>query len=179
MDGQVSPLGLALSQGKDCQVMTTKVQTYECRLKKAGVLRVADVAADVQLRSAELLARVAQPLVRDLPHEQVWAILLSGQLTLIGAVRVGEGGMHGCALRPADVFRPVIAGNASAFALVHNHPSGDPTPSGADHTMTRQLLAAARLLGIDLVDHLILTQRADRWHSMFQQGELATLGGEL
>jgi DNA repair protein RadC len=64
-------------------------------------------------------------------------------------------------VHPRDVFRHAVAANASAMVLAHNHPSGDPSPSKADITVTRDLVRAGQLLRIDVLDHIILGRRTD------------------
>jgi len=145
---------------------------YECRLKKAGILRVADVAAGDSCLSGDEAARIGTALVRDVPHEQVWILLLNGRNLLMGAVRLSEGGLHGAALRPADVFRPVMVAGASAFVLIHNHPSGDPTPSAADLELTRNLLGVSEPLGLHFLDHLVVTRDPAKYSSMRQIADL-------
>lgn len=146
------------------------IQIYECRLKKAGLLRVADVTAGESVINDVSAARIGAALVRDVPHEQVWALLLNGKNALLGAVRLAEGGLHGAALRPVDVLRPVLVAGASALVLIHNHPSGDPTPSAADVEMTRKLHEACELVGVYLLDHVVVTTDATRYRSMRNEG---------
>jgi DNA repair protein RadC len=129
-------------------------------------LRVADIGGLATVHASEQAARVGHALCRNVPHEQVWLILANGRNEITGTIRLGEGGLHGCALRPMDVFRPVLVAGASSFVLVHNHPSGDPTPSGADLDMTRKLAAVAESLGVYLLDHVVVTQHAARWVSI-------------
>ncbi len=100
----------------------------------------------------------ARPRLAALEHEEVWLLTLDGQNGLIHDRRVAQGGLHGCALLPRDVLRPALRDGASAFILVHNHPSGDPTPSPDDVDMTRQLVEAARLLGTPLLDHVVVAR---------------------
>lgn len=147
------------------------IQTYECRLRASRVLRLADVAGETHVRCAEALARVGHALIRNVPHEQVWLILLGGALDIRGAVRLSEGGLHGTALRPSDVFRPVFLAACDSFALVHNHPSGDPTPSEADRVMTRIMHEAAEIIGLHLLDHVVVTRDVTRWHAMGPDGQ--------
>jgi len=64
-------------------------------------------------------------------------------------------------VHPRDVFRHAVFANASAMVLAHNHPSGDPTPSKADITVTRDLVRAGQLLKIEVLDHIILGRRTD------------------
>lgn len=141
---------------------TGKIQTYECRLRRSGVLRLSDVGNVLYVHASEQLAKVGQALTRDLPHEQLWIVFLSGKNEIRGALRVSEGGLHGCALRPADILRPVLLSGEGAFALIHNHPSGDPKPSDADIEMTRLVEKAAGLIGLYFVDHVVVT-RADHY----------------
>jgi DNA repair protein RadC len=90
-------------------------------------------------------------------HEEMWALSLDGRSALRGARRVAQGGLHHCTVSPRDVLRAAIADAATALVLVHNHPSGDPTPSGEDVTMTQTVASAAAVMGIPLVDHVIIT----------------------
>lgn len=154
--------------------MTTEsdIQTYVCRLQPDAMLRVSDVGFVSNVPCAEALARLGNALTRGVPHEQVWCVLLNNRFDLLGVVRVSEGGLHGAAMKPSDVLRPALCGGASAFALIHNHPSGDPTPSDADREMTKRVYDAAEVVGLDLVDHVVVTRNDNRWHSMGPQGDL-------
>ncbi len=104
------------------------------------------------------IVRWAGPRLAPLPHEEVWLLCLDGRNALRSARRVAQGGRHGCALTPADVLRPAIEEAASGIALVHNHPSGDPTPSHADIVMTAALEEACRVVGLSLVDHVVVAR---------------------
>jgi DNA repair protein RadC len=74
-------------------------------------------------------------------------------------IEIGAGSLDMVFVHPRDVFKPVIVFNAAALVLVHNHPSGDPSPSEADIRMTRDIIRAGQLLKIEVLDHLILGQR--------------------
>jgi DNA repair protein RadC len=108
--------------------------------------------------SFEAVAAWAQPRLAGLDHEEVWLLCLDGKNALRSARRIAQGGLHGCALRPADVLRPALEDAASGIVLVHNHPSGDPTPSLADIEMTRALVEACEVLGLHLLDHVIVAR---------------------
>ena len=101
----------------------------------------------------------------------MWLLLIGAGLDIRGAVRLSEGGLHGASLRPADVFRPVFVAACDAFALAHNHPSGDPRPSEADRELTNQLHEATEVVGLHLLDHVIVTRDAKRWHAMGPKGD--------
>jgi DNA repair protein RadC len=108
--------------------------------------------------SFEAVAAWARPRLAALDHEEVWLLCLDAKNALRSARRIARGGLHGCALRPADVLRPALEDAASGIVIVHNHPSGDPTPSVADIEMTRCLFEACQILGIQLLDHVIVAR---------------------
>jgi len=99
-----------------------------------------------------------RPRLATLEHEEVWMLSLDGRNGLRGAHRVGQGGLHGCALLPRDVLRPALRDGASAIVMLHNHPSGDPSPSVDDIHMTRALAAAANVVGVTLLDHVVVAR---------------------
>jgi DNA repair protein RadC len=100
----------------------------------------------------------AQPRLGGLEHEEVWLLSLDGKYGLKSARRIAQGGLHGCALLTRDVLSPALRDGASAIVLVHNHPSGDPTPSPEDIAMTRAVRAAGELVGIPLIDHVVVSR---------------------
>jgi DNA repair protein RadC len=112
--------------------------------------------AKVMLAAADDVARWAAPRLTSLDHEQIWALSLDGRNGLRFARRVAEGGLHGCSIDPRDILRAVVRDAASAFVLVHNHPSGDPAPSADDVDLTRRVSRAADAIGTPLVDHVIV-----------------------
>ncbi|MEB2310768.1 MAG: DNA repair protein RadC [Sorangiineae bacterium] len=110
------------------------------------------------LGSFEAVLRWAEPRLSTLEHEEVWLLGLDGRNGLKSARRVAQGGLHGCALGPRDVLRPALRDGASAIVLVHNHPSGDPTPSPEDVRMTRALAEACEAVGVALLDHVVVAR---------------------
>ena len=108
--------------------------------------------------SFESVAAWARPRLAGLEHEEVWLLLLDGANGLKSANRIAQGGLHGCALTPRDVLRPALRDGASAMVLVHNHPSGDPTPSLEDLEMTRAVAVAGDVVGVPLLDHVVVAR---------------------
>jgi DNA repair protein RadC len=100
----------------------------------------------------------ARPQLGGLDHEEMWLLALDGRNGLRSAQRIAQGGLHGCALTPRDVLRPALVDAASAIVLVHNHPSGDPTPSADDVQMTRAVAAACDVVGLSLLDHVVVAR---------------------
>lgn len=107
--------------------------------------RAAIVRARVPLRlsSPKHVAAWAIPRIGALAHEEAWVLALDGRNHLRAARCVARGGLHGATMRASDPIRVALRVDASAFVLVHNHPSGDPTPSEEDIELTAYLAAAS------------------------------------
>jgi len=150
------------------KLMLQKIPVYEIRLVQAR--RALQVAEPI-VSDAQLAARTMHQLLGLTDREHVAALFLNGRHHITGAHVVAIGGQHGVGtLEPRTVFRAAIQACASAVILGHNHPSGDPTPSQPDITTTAHLIAAGRILGIEVVDHIIVTRDSRRWHSMLSSG---------
>jgi DNA repair protein RadC len=104
---------------------------------------------------AEVHAAFA-PLMEDLPREVFRVALLDAQNVLLRDIVVSEGTLSASLVHPREVFKPAILEPAAALILVHNHPSGDPTPSREDLRLTRQLAECARLLDLRINDHVVI-----------------------
>ena len=94
--------------------------------------------------------------MRQLSKESLRVVLLDAKLRLIRDEEISLGSLSDCLAYPRDIFGPVLTYNAHAFIIVHNHPSGDPSPSGEDNRFTARLVQAARLMQIRFYDHIIL-----------------------
>jgi DNA repair protein RadC len=92
----------------------------------------------------------------DESKEALVVLVLNTRRRIIGHNLVTLGNLDSCFVSPREIFRPVIVAAGSACILVHNHPSGDPTPSEADIKVTRDLIRAGQLLKIELLDHVIV-----------------------
>ncbi len=88
--------------------------------------------------------------------EELWALVLNAKHLLIKKVMISRGGLNFAAAHPREVFRECVLLNAAALILAHNHPSGDPTPSANDIKLTTVLGKCGKLLGIDVLDHIII-----------------------
>jgi DNA repair protein RadC len=108
------------------------------------------------LRSPRDVFEAFAPRLQDLPVEEFHVAVLDAQHRLERDVTVTRGILNSSLVHPREVFREAIAERAAAIVLVHNHPSGDPTPSGDDRMVTEQLVAAGRLLDIPVHDHVIV-----------------------
>ncbi len=113
----------------------------------------------------------ARPRLGALDHEELWVLALDGQHRVRAARRVAAGGLHGLLVSVRDPLRFALREGASAIVMLHNHPSGDPTPSVEDIRFTEQLREAADVVGTPLLDHVIIG--AGRHRSMLDDGILS------
>jgi DNA repair protein RadC len=105
--------------------------------------------------------------MRFLDRESLRVVLLSTKQQLIKVSTVSQGILNEALAHPREIFKPVIIHSAYAFILVHNHPSGDPSPSEADLRLTRRINEASRVLQLNLIDHVIIGSPAPGRSSYF------------
>jgi len=114
-----------------------------------------------KIDSPELVNELLGAEMRRLRKESLRVILLDTRYHLIRTEEVSLGTLNESIAHPRDVFHPAIASSAYAVIVVHNHPSGDASPSQSDHSLTRRLAEAAELLQIKLLDHIIIGAPGD------------------
>lgn len=124
----------------------------------------------VPLRAPRDVFHAFAPRLEDSPVEEFHVAVLDAQHRLERDVLVTRGILNSSLVHPREVFREAIAERAAAIILVHNHPSGDPTPSADDRLVTEQLVAAGRLLDIPVHDHVIVGR--GRYTSFAEMGLL-------
>ena len=115
---------------------------------------------------ADIVARAA-PRMRDLTVEEFHVLVLDTQHAIRRDITVTRGLLNSSPVDTREVFQQAIVEHAESIVLLHNHPSGDPTPSPEDRVLTYQLATAGRLLGIPIYDHVIIG--ADRYVSFLEQ----------
>jgi len=108
----------------------------------------------------------------DDDKEHFFAVLLNTQNHYLMHTEVSVGTQSASLVHPREVLGPALREGAASIILIHNHPSGDPTPSREDLRLTRQLADAARLLDLRVHDHIIIGNGTERWMSLAQRGEL-------
>ncbi|NBW66441.1 DNA repair protein RadC, partial [bacterium] len=104
---------------------------------------------------AKVWARL-EPFAAGLAVEKCWVLCLNRRNRLLALHEVSSGTATSSLLHPREVFREAIAERAAAIVLVHNHPSGDPSPSADDRAITTQLVQAGRVLDIPVADHVVI-----------------------
>lgn len=139
-----------ISTAKACQIL-------------AGIelgKRVAALTSDdrVDITSPADLAKLFMAEMSSLDREHFRVATLSTRNQVLGIEDLYSGSVNAALIRPAEVFATAIRRNAPQIAIVHNHPSGDPTPSAEDVAITKTLVEAGKLLDIEVVDHLVIGQ---------------------
>lgn len=107
----------------------------------------------------------------ELPNEHFIMLSLSTKNEVIGFHTIFVGSLNASIVHPREIFQQALLNNAASIIVAHNHPSGDPTPSPEDINVTGRLVEAGKILGIELLDHLILGH-GDKFVSLKEKGYL-------
>lgn len=102
------------------------------------------------------VVRLCGTQMRGLDREHFWALVLSTKNRLLRTVEVSVGSLNASIVHPRELFKEAVRVSAASIIVVHNHPSGDPTPSGADIQLTRRIARAGEVLGIEVLDHVVI-----------------------
>jgi DNA repair protein RadC len=135
-------------------------------------------APRAQLRQSHDVADLLWQFLNDVDREHFVVILVDRKNRLIGIHTVSVGSLTASVVHPREVFKVAILSNAAAILCGHNHPSGDPQPSREDCSLTRRLVQAGQVLGIEVLDHVIIGDGAADYYSFADQGLLHTDKGE-
>ena len=173
---------LAASDGSLARLATFDVSFLE-RVSGVGTATAARLAAALELGRraaatagengdhirgpADVFARMG-PRLRSALQEEFHALLLNSRHRVIREVLVTRGILDSALIHPREVFRTAVGEGAAGVILVHNHPSGDPTPSAEDRAVTRQMAEAGQAVGIPVLDHVVIGS-----------GSYASLGEEI
>jgi DNA repair protein RadC len=158
--------------------LTTTTQKTNMKAYKAGtthritVTSVRQDPCEFSTDTPERLAKYWREVIAAQPDfepdkETLVAVMMNTRLRPFAWHRVSLGTVNESSAHPREIFRPVIAAAAFGFALMHNHPSGDPSPSKADEHVTRRINEAATLLQIKFLDHLVI---GDQYFSFREAG---------
>ena len=114
------------------------------------------VAERPVVSTPEDVVRLCSAQLRGLDREHFWALALSTKNRLLRMVEVSVGSLNTSIVHPRELFKEAVRVSAASIVVVHNHPSGDPTPSSADLQLTRRLARAGEVLGIEVLDHVVI-----------------------
>ena len=108
------------------------------------------------INSPQDVANLLMAEMATLEQEHLRALLMNTKNEVLGIQEIYVGNVNSSVVRSAEVFRPAVRNNATSIIVVHNHPSGDPTPSPEDVAITKVLVEAGELIGVDLLDHVVV-----------------------
>jgi DNA repair protein RadC len=145
-----------------------KAAELKAALELGKRLMVASPEDRPQVKSPTDVANLLMMEMGFLEQEHLRVVLLDTKNHVLGIPTIYMGSLNTSVLRVGELFREAIRANAAAVIVVHNHPSGDPTPSPEDVSITRQIVEGGKLLDIDVLDHLIIGQQ--RFVSLKERG---------
>lgn len=129
----------------------SRVMKYELTLVKEGTCQYEAIG------SPSAAYAIATSLgLEDKAEEEFWIVCLDTKNKPIGLHMVSRGGLNSSFVHPREVFKRALLNNACSIICIHNHPSGNPKPSQADINITRRLVDAGELIGINVIDHIII-----------------------
>ncbi len=150
-----------LSEAKACQILAA------LELGRRFVSLAPQERATIN--SPQDVANLLAAEMASFDQEHLRVLLLNTRNEVVGIQEIYVGNVNSAVVREAEVLRPAVRDNAPSIILVHNHPSGDPTPSAEDVLITRNLVAAGKLLGIELLDHVVIGS-GNRFVSLNEKG---------
>lgn len=133
-----------------------------------------DLAERPLIANANDAAEILRPAMRHLQCEEFRAILLDSKHRALDVATISTGTLTSSLVHPREVFREAMFRNSAALIVAHNHPSGDPAPSKEDISITQRLVEAGKLLGIEVIDHIIIGGNA--FVSLMETGILGSTG---
>lgn len=186
-------IGLAqslLSKFGTLRALATKSVAELCKLRGIGPAKAAQVKAALEIgrrmatqgaaepgrtiSSSQAVYDLCAPRLRDQKKETFLVLLLDAKNRLFREVEVSVGSLTASLAHPREVFHEAVRDSAAAIICVHNHPTGDPTPSPRDAEVTRKLHATGKVLGISFLDHIIIGE--GRYYSFADDGKLPSEG---
>jgi len=127
-----------------------------------------ELGVDKPVKSPQDVANLLMEDMRYLKKEHMKLVLLNIKCNLISVEEISIGSLNASIVHPREVFNPAIKKSSASIIMVHNHPSGDPTPSSEDIAITARISEAGKLIGIELVDHIIIGD--GKYTSMKEKG---------
>ena len=144
--------------------MSYRLSRYRVSLVREGSTR----AEHNTIRTPDDVFAIMAPEYNNAVVETAQMLALDTKNKIIGVFTISTGSLNSSIIHPRDVFQRAILSNAASVILVHNHPSGDPTPSPEDMELTRRLVEAGKMLDIEVLDHVVIGE--GRFASLKEHG---------
>jgi len=145
----------------DDPVVKPNKPRYRLPVYRVELVREQHLAADNEIVTAPSeVAAIFRRLHENADREHLVVFCLDAKNCLRAINTVSVGDLSSAIVSPREVFKPAVIANAAGIILIHNHPSGDPTPSHDDIAVTRRISECGRLLGIELLDHVVVGEKA-------------------
>jgi DNA repair protein RadC len=142
------------------------VLPYDVTIYRVALVRESSIQLPSgRLRDSRAVAALVHKHLRGVDREHFIVLMLNRKNEIIGINTVSMGSLTASVVHPREVFKPAILANAAAIICAHNHPSGDPYPSSEDRALTARLVQSGKLLGIDVLDHVIVGDGTARYFS--------------
>jgi DNA repair protein RadC len=138
---------------------TARAVTIAAALELGRRRKLADIPEIPQIKCSRDVADIFQPLLSDLAHEEFWILFLNRSNKVINRYKLSQGGLSGTVTDVRMVMKKAIENLASGIIVCHNHPSGNNNPSESDTRITQKIKEAGNLMDIQLLDHLIITEK--------------------
>lgn len=149
-----------MTEQKLLEVVTIKQVLRKTKNKFAGY----------QIKSPEHAAEVAHHFIGDDACEVMLSIMLNTKNEVVAIHRFSVGSLNSAIIHPRETFKSAILNNAASIILAHQHPSNNPTPSPEDVDVTNRLVEAGKILGIDILDHVVVTAYKGKYVSLKEKG---------
>ena len=152
---------------------TTKAKPASVPIYRVSLVRESRLHCyHKQIRSSADAGALVHEFLADTDRENFLVLMLDQKNKVIGINNVSIGSLTASVVHPRECFKPAILSNAAAIILAHNHPSGAPQPSQEDRVLTVRLVAAGKLLGISVLDHVIIGDGTSAYFSFADEGLL-------
>lgn len=138
---------------------TARAVTIAAALELGRRRKLAEAPEVPQIKCSKDVADIFQPILGDLPHEEFWILFLNRSNRVISRMKLSQGGVSGTVTDVRMIMKRAVECLASGIIVCHNHPSGNLNPSDSDSKITTKIKDAGNLMDIQLLDHLIITDR--------------------
>ena len=136
---------------------TKRTERIRAAVEIGRRLAAANRSIEQSISSSEDVVELMRPLLKELKHEECWAIFLTNSNRIIERTRISQGGVQATVVDHRLIVKRALELLSTRLIIVHNHPSGSATPSGADFDITAKIKEATSLFDIQLLDHIVIT----------------------